>query len=250
MPRREGGIADVNYWNKTQWENRKAGRTPPCATGLGYRFTVPRLVVGSTARIGWGARLTAWLAGAQQCCAPTCGRLVLRRCGRTCRGLRRLVVWTRNRCRGCGWEWRNGDRWGGRRIGGDLRRRRRYRRRLGWRPFLPGRAGKRRGGLGCNRGSRGRNVRFAIRCLGAYRRWSCLARGNRPMRCASLLGREWDRRGLAERAGRKGDRSDGRGACRIRRRRFPGSCRLDERWRRGRSRRISKGWDGEGRNRL
>src|SRR5258705_13130526 len=28
-----------------QWENRKAGRTPPCATGLGYRFTVPRLVV-------------------------------------------------------------------------------------------------------------------------------------------------------------------------------------------------------------
>jgi len=45
----------VNYWDKTQWKNRKAARTPPCATGLGYRFTVPRFVVGSTARIGWGA---------------------------------------------------------------------------------------------------------------------------------------------------------------------------------------------------
>src|SRR5712671_2198117 len=64
MPRREGGIADVNYWNKTQWKNRKAARTPPCATGLGYRFSGPRLVVGSSREgmchaaygvAGWGA---------------------------------------------------------------------------------------------------------------------------------------------------------------------------------------------------
>src|SRR5712672_1395996 len=196
---------------------------------------VSRLVVVTGAERGCATRLAAWLAGAQQCCAPTWRRLVLRRCGRTCRGLRRLVVWTRNRCRGCGWEWRNGARWGGRRIGGDLRRRRRCRRRSDWRPFLPGRAGKRCGGPGCNRGSRGRNVRFAIRRLAACRRWSCWARGNRPMRCASLLGREWDRKGLAERAGRKGDRCDVRGACRIRRRRFHGMCRQEERWRRGRS---------------
>src|SRR5712672_3601357 len=229
MPRREGGIADVDYWDKTQWKNRKAARTPPCATGLGYRFTVSRLVVRSTARIGCAARLTAWLAGAQRCCAPTWRRLVLRRCGRTCRGRRRLVVWTTSRYKGCGWGWRNGARWGGRRIGGDLRRRRRCRRRLGWRPFLPGCAGKRCGGLERNRGSRGRNVRFAIRWLGAYRRWSCWARGSKPMRCASLLGRGRDQKGLAETAGRKGDRSDGRGACHIRRRRFLEGCRLDER---------------------
>src|SRR5882757_9367408 len=250
MPRRERGISDVDYRDKTQWKNRKAARTPPCATGLGYRFTVSRLVVGSTAERGCATRLTAWLALGQQCCAPTWRRLVLRRCGRTCRGLRRLVAWRTSRYRGCGWGWRNGARWGGRRIGGGLLRRRRCRRRSGWRPFLPGRAGKRCGGPGCNRGSRGRNVRFAIRRLAACRRWSCWVRGNRPRRCASLLGREWDRKGLAERAGRKGDRSDGRGACRIRRRRFLEGCRPDGRWRRGRSLVISREWDGGGRNRL
>ena len=35
----------MNYWDKTQWKNRKAARTPPCATGLGYRFTGARVVV-------------------------------------------------------------------------------------------------------------------------------------------------------------------------------------------------------------
>src|SRR6267378_1144716 len=60
----------------------------------------------NTARIGCATRLTAWLAGAQQCCAPTWRRLVLRRYGRTCRGLRRLVAWRTSRYRGCGWGWR------------------------------------------------------------------------------------------------------------------------------------------------
>src|SRR6202158_1337283 len=139
-------------------------------------------------------------------------RPVLQRDSHTCREPRLRVEWRKSRYRRCEGVWRNGGRWGERRIGGDPWRRRRCHHRLGWSPFLRGRRARKRGGRGCNPGSRERNARFATRGLRACRRWSCWVRGNRPKRCASLPGRGWDRRGSAGAGGRRGAPGGGGGA--------------------------------------
>src|SRR5712672_1780897 len=92
MPRREGGIANGDYWDKTQWKTARLRGLRLALQGWAVDSVCQDSSLGAQQR-GCATRLTAWLAGAQQCCAPTWGRLVWRRCGRTCRGLLRLVAW-------------------------------------------------------------------------------------------------------------------------------------------------------------
>jgi len=56
--------------NKTQWEKTQGGEASTLRPGLlGYRFTVPRRVVGSQ-QDGWARRLTAWFGWGAAVLAP------------------------------------------------------------------------------------------------------------------------------------------------------------------------------------